>query len=181
MNLEVRRSGHQSETPVAQTTGVFPLPPGTHPTKSCCSRNPPTAMIFKPRPACGDDTGPLFDFGSPSTAYRRRRKDPAVVQKNTFLNARLHFGIFWHPLHASSASTILFAMAIGCAANWRRNRTFHCAISGPVLLVSACVFLLSGVTAYRVNVFWVWIFVLTGVGVAFLLEWRYARRPASRS
>jgi len=61
-------------------------------------------------------------------------------------------------------------MAIGCAANWRRNRTFHCAISGPVLLVSACVFLLSGVTAYRVNVFWVWIFVLTGVGVAFLLE-----------
>jgi hypothetical protein len=91
------------------------------------------------------------------------------------------FGIFWHPLHASSASTILFAMAIGCAANWRRNRTFHCAISGPVLLVSACVFLLSGVTAYRVNVFWVWIFVLTGVGVAFLLQWRYARRPASRS
>jgi len=46
-------------------------------------------MIFKPRPACGDDTGPLFDFGSLSTAYRRRRKDPAVVQKNTFLNARL--------------------------------------------------------------------------------------------
>ena len=91
------------------------------------------------------------------------------------------FGIYWHPLHASSATTILFAMAIGCAANWLRNRTFHCAISGPVLLIAALVFVLSDVTRLRVNASWIWIFVLTGVGVAFLLEWRYAGRPASRS
>ena len=35
-------------------------------------------------------------------------------------------GIYWRPLHALSAATILFAMAIGCVANWLRNRTLHC-------------------------------------------------------
>src|SRR5215471_11008633 len=58
-------------------------------------------------------------------------------------------GIYWHPLHASSATAILFAMAIGCAANWLRNRTFHCALSGPVLLIAAFLFLPSDVTTFR--------------------------------
>jgi len=89
-------------------------------------------------------------------------------------------GIYWHPLHGSSASTILFAMAIGCAANWLKNRTFHCAITGPVFLIAGFVFLLPGVATFRVSTFWVWPFVLIGVGVAFLLEWRYAKRPTSR-
>ncbi len=90
-------------------------------------------------------------------------------------------GIYWHPLHASSATTILFAMAIGCAANWLRNRTFHCAISGPVFLMAAFVFLWSDLTTFRVNIVWVWMFVLIGVGAAFLAEWRYAKRPPSGS
>lgn len=89
-------------------------------------------------------------------------------------------GIYWHPLHASSASTILIAMALGCAANWFRNRTFHCAISGPILLIAGFVFLLSDVVTFRVSTFWVWLFVLTGVGVSFLLEWRYAKRPGAK-
>jgi hypothetical protein len=46
-------------------------------------------------------------------------------------------GIYWHPLHALSAATILFAMAIGCVANWLRNRTFHCGITGPLFLIAA--------------------------------------------
>jgi hypothetical protein len=41
-------------------------------------------------------------------------------------------GIYWRPLHASSEAACLFAMAIGCFANWLRNRSFHCAITGPV-------------------------------------------------
>ena len=89
-------------------------------------------------------------------------------------------GIYWHPLRASSAATILFAAAIGCAANWLRNRTFHCAITGPVFLIAGFAFLLSGRIAFRVSTFWVWPFVLIGVGVAFLLEWSYAKRPAPR-
>ena len=83
-------------------------------------------------------------------------------------------GIYWQPLHGSSATTILFAMAIGCAANWLGNRTLHCAITGPLFLIAALVFLLSDMTMTHVNSFLVWPFVLIGVCIAFLLEWRYA-------
>ena len=70
-------------------------------------------------------------------------------------------------------------MAIGCVANWLRNRTFHCAITGPLFLIAALVFLLLDVTRIHVNEALVWPFVLIGVGIAFLLEWRYARLSAS--
>lgn len=85
-------------------------------------------------------------------------------------------GIFWPPLHASSPSACLFAMAIGCFANWTRNRSFHCAITGPLFLVAGIVFLLSGERMLHVNSASVWTFVLIGTAIAFLLEWRYAKR-----
>ena len=87
-------------------------------------------------------------------------------------------GLYWHPLHALSAATILFARAIGCVANSLRNRTLHCAIAGPLFLIAAVVFLLSDVSMAHVNSLLVWPFI-TGVGIAFLLEWRYAQRSAS--
>ena len=85
-------------------------------------------------------------------------------------------GIYWRPLHASSAAAFLFAMAIGCLANWLRNRSFHCAITGPLFLLAGVVFLLSDARMVRVNTLWVWPLVLIGTGIAFLLEWRYAKR-----
>jgi hypothetical protein len=60
-------------------------------------------------------------------------------------------GSYWRLLHALSAVTILFAMAIGCFANWLRHRTFHCGITGPLFLIAAVVFLLSDVSMVRVN------------------------------
>ena len=88
-------------------------------------------------------------------------------------------GIYWSPLHTSSTATCLFAMAIGCLANWLRNRTFHCAITGPLFLIGGVTFLLSGMRMTHVNTRWVGPFVLIGVGIAFLLESRYAKRSAS--
>ncbi len=88
-------------------------------------------------------------------------------------------GLYWGALHALSAATILFAMAIGCVANWFKNRTLHCGITGPLFLIAAVLFLLSDVSMAHVNSLLVWPFVLIGVGIAFLLEWRYARRSAS--
>lgn len=90
-------------------------------------------------------------------------------------------GIYWHPLRGSSAASCLFAMAIGCVANWSRNRTYHCVITGPLFLTAAVLFLLSDMGMAHVNTVLVWPFVLIGVCVAFLLEWRYARvvRPSS--
>jgi len=83
-------------------------------------------------------------------------------------------GVYWRPLHALSAATILFAMAIGCVANWLRNRTFHCGITGPLFLIAAVVFLLSDVSLVHVDSILIWPFVLIGVAIAFFLEWRRA-------
>lgn len=87
-------------------------------------------------------------------------------------------GIYWRPLRASSAGTILIAMAIGCAANWFKNRTFHCGITGPLFLIAGIVCLLSDARILHINSRLVWPVVLIGTGIAFLLEWRYARNSA---
>jgi hypothetical protein len=86
-------------------------------------------------------------------------------------------GIFWRPLRVSTAATCLLAMALGCFANWLRNRTFHCAITGPLFLIGGVMFLLSGVRVVH-NTHWVWPLVLIGVCVAFLLESVYPHRSA---
>jgi len=85
-------------------------------------------------------------------------------------------GIYWYPLHASSAAACLLAMSAGCAANWVRNRSFHCAITGPIFLVAGVALLLSDMRVVRINDVWVWAFVLIGTGIAFLMEWRYYAR-----
>ena len=88
-------------------------------------------------------------------------------------------GIYWRPLHALSPAATLFAMAIGCAANWLRNRTLHCVITGPLFLIAALVFLVSDLTGTHANSLLVWPFVVIGVGIAFLLEWRYTKPSES--
>jgi hypothetical protein len=88
-------------------------------------------------------------------------------------------GIYWRPLHASSAAACLFAMAIGCIANWLKNRSFHCALTSPLFLIAGVASLLASVGVIHLNTGLIWRFVLIGIGVAFLLEWRYAKRSAS--
>jgi hypothetical protein len=85
-------------------------------------------------------------------------------------------GVYWHPLHGTSAATILFAAAAGCLANWARNRTLHCGITGPVFLIAGGAFVLPALSHFRLNTSWVWPFVAIGASLAFLLEWRYAKR-----
>jgi len=87
-------------------------------------------------------------------------------------------GLLWHPLHASSAATILFAAAIGCFANWIRNRSFHCSITAWIFLAGGAAFLLGNLGWIHIESRFVWLFVAIGTGVAFILEWRYATRPA---
>jgi hypothetical protein len=87
-------------------------------------------------------------------------------------------GIYWHPLHANSAVTILFAAAIGCFANWFRNRTFHCRITAWLFLAGGVVFLLSDFGMVKIESRFVWPFVGGGTLLALILEWRYAHRIA---
>lgn len=84
--------------------------------------------------------------------------------------------VYWHPLRAFSAETILFAMGIGCAANWFRNRTLHCGITAPLFLILGVMSLLSDTEVIHISSALVWDLTLIGVGIAFFLEWRYARR-----
>ena len=84
--------------------------------------------------------------------------------------------LYWRPVGAASASTILLAAGVGCVANWLRNRTLHCGITAPLLLLAGILFLLSDVGLLHVAHRFVWPPLASGVGIAFLLEWRYARR-----
>jgi hypothetical protein len=83
-------------------------------------------------------------------------------------------GIFWYPLHASSAATCLLAAAIGCFANALKNKTYHCVITGPLFLLAAILFLSLDVTHIRPAL--IWTGVLLGTATAFVLEWRYSRK-----
>lgn len=88
-------------------------------------------------------------------------------------------GFYWGPLQAPSPAACLLAMATGCLANWLKNRSFHCAITGPLFLFASVVFLLAGMRMVHVNTPLVCSLVFIGIVIAFLLEWRYAKRSAS--
>jgi hypothetical protein len=90
-------------------------------------------------------------------------------------------GLYWRPLRRGSASTILLAAAIGCVANWRKNRIFHCGITAPLLLIAGTVLLLSDMGIVNVPPRIVWALVGAGICVAFLLEWKYASADPSPS
>ena len=85
------------------------------------------------------------------------------------------FGLYWYPLHASSAATICLAVAFGCVANWIKSRTLHCAITGPLFTIAGTSFLLSEVHLFSIDPTMVWLIVAIVTGFSFLLEW-YATR-----
>lgn len=87
-------------------------------------------------------------------------------------------GIYWRPLRASAAATLFFAMAIGCVANWLKNRTLHCGITGPLFLIAGIVYLLSDMHLLDVGSRLVLPVVVIVTGIAFLLESRYSERSA---
>jgi hypothetical protein len=85
-------------------------------------------------------------------------------------------GVYWHHLQAHSPQTILLAMAFGCVANWLQNHTLHCGITGPILLIAGVMSLLSEMDVIHTSSALLWSLTLIGVGMAFLVEWRYASR-----
>jgi len=87
-------------------------------------------------------------------------------------------GIYWYPLHASSAVTILLAAAVGCFANWFKNRTLHCGMTGPLFLVGAVLLLPTNMHLLHIEPSLVWPIIVICTGISFVVEWRYSRRPA---
>ena len=85
-------------------------------------------------------------------------------------------GLIWYPLHATAAATILFAAAIGCFANWIKNRTYHCSITAWIFLAGTVVFLLTDTGVIQIEPRFVWSLVAIGTALSFILECRYAVR-----
>ena len=85
-------------------------------------------------------------------------------------------GAYWLPLRAFSAHTILLAMSIGCIANWCKNRTLHCSLTGPVFLIAGILFLLGNLKVMNVSSDVIWGLVAIGAGTAFALEGKLARK-----
>jgi hypothetical protein len=72
-------------------------------------------------------------------------------------------------------SALFAAMGLACLVNLAQSRTFHCAITGPFFLLVALALALQSYGMWNVSKAVLWPSVLIVVGIAFLLEQRFAR------
>ena len=79
---------------------------------------------------------------------------------------------FWPALHAFGDTLLLVSLAAACFINFRRNRTLHCGITGPLFVVAGLATALIEGGAWHFDMTIVWGVVLLGVAIAFVVEWR---------
>jgi hypothetical protein len=72
---------------------------------------------------------------------------------------------------------VFAALGAACLINLLRNRTLHCAITGPFFLLVAAALALGAAGLWSPPMSLLWPVVMIVVGVAFLLEWRFAEKP----
>jgi len=83
----------------------------------------------------------------------------------------------WHP--GRTGTRLEAALAAACFVNFRRNRTLHCRLTGPLFLVGAIVAMLAEAGIWGVDHAALWGVLLVGVSLAFLIEWRTVRGNSS--
>lgn len=81
----------------------------------------------------------------------------------------------WPTLRPYEESLLFAALGVACVANFSRNRSFHCSITGPLFLVAGALVAARVSDIWRLPLDWLWPAVLVGVGIALLLEIRLAR------
>lgn len=83
-------------------------------------------------------------------------------------------GLHLEHLERYQRTAFFAAMGLACFFNFARNRTFHCFITGPFFLLVALALALQtrGVLKLSATALWATVFVV--VGIAFLLERRFA-------
>jgi hypothetical protein len=96
-----------------------------------------------------------------------------IVSTVAFVPLVLLSVFVWHPL---GAAALPFAIGIGCVANWLKNRTYHCGITGPIFLLAGIALLLIATLVVKASSNVVWALAVAGTVVAFFLESRYAKR-----
>ncbi len=90
--------------------------------------------------------------------------------------AGILLGIIWPAVRQFGDTLILAALGAACFLNFARNRTLHCALTGPVFLLAAGVAALVEVGIWSLDLLAVWGVVLAAVGLAFIIEWRTVGR-----
>ena len=87
----------------------------------------------------------------------------------------------WPVFEPYSDTLLLTALGLACFVNFGRNRTLHCGLTGPLFLIAAVVAFLMEAGIWDVNEDALWGFVLVGVALAFLIEWRTVSRQGQDS
>lgn len=82
--------------------------------------------------------------------------------------------VLWLHRQAYELAMLFAALGLACVANFMRNRTFHCVITGPFFLLVALGLALETLGVWKANTGLLWPIVLTVVGAALLLERRFA-------
>jgi asparagine N-glycosylation enzyme membrane subunit Stt3 len=100
-----------------------------------------------------------------------------AVMFGFFYGAGLLLATVWPAVQHYRDTVLLTALAAACVANFRRNRTLHCRLTGPLFLLGAIAALVTEAGFWRVDRSALWCVVLIGVGLAFLIEWRTVGRP----
>ena len=95
-----------------------------------------------------------------------------------FYAAGLLFASFWPGLQRYRDTMILVALGAACFVNFGRNRTLHCGLTGPLFALAAIVAVTIEAGLWNIDEAILWAVVLSGVALAFLIEWRIVgRRP----
>jgi len=98
-----------------------------------------------------------------------------------FYGLSLMLRTIWPALDGFEQTLILAALGAACVINFRHNRTFHCAFTGPIFLLAAFVAAFMEAGIWNIDARTLWGFVLVASGLVFLLlEWRTAGRGHAR-
>ena len=82
--------------------------------------------------------------------------------------------IYWLRLDKFQLVALFVALGLACLANFARNRTFHCVLTGSFFLLVAAALALETAGVWHAGTRLLWPVVLVVVGVALLLERRFA-------
>lgn len=88
-------------------------------------------------------------------------------------------GTLWTAGRHSNEVALLLAAAIACFANYRKNCTYHCRLTGPLFLAAGVILILETRGVRLIPESWLWAIVITGTCLAFGLEAWHARRAVA--
>jgi hypothetical protein len=97
-----------------------------------------------------------------------------------FYGISLVLRTIWPALDGFEQTLILVSLGAACLVNFRRNRTFHCAFTGPLFLCAAVIAALIEAGIWSIDPRALWGVVLATAGLVFVLEWRTVGPDAHR-